>query len=113
MTVGELKTLLDGIDDHVEVLIPVNMDEADGLFYSPCFEMSGEIEANVDGLEDLDFITDYAKLTLAVDRFSKDEEFSQEKSGGRIIQLLEKSFHDVVFPLTNRIAGLDPYIHHY
>ena len=86
MTVGELKILLEGIDDHVEGLIPVNMDEADGFFYSPCFEMSGEIESNVDGLEDLEFITERSFLLVPcgffgelIDDFDEmDEEINPE-----------------------------------
>jgi len=86
MTVGDLKILLEDMDDHVEVLIPVNMDEADGLFYSPCVEMSGEIEANVDGLEDLEFITEKSFLLVPcgffgelIDDFDEmDEEINPE-----------------------------------
>jgi hypothetical protein len=43
---------------------------------------------------DLDFITDYARHTLAIDRFSKDRKIAPEKSSNRIVQLLEKSFYD-------------------
>lgn len=64
MTVKELKELIAEIDDNVEVLIPLHMDITDGLFYSPCFELSGEIEANVDGLEDLDFIREKSFLLV-------------------------------------------------
>lgn len=86
MTVGELKELLEGIDDNVEVLIPLDKEVADGFFYSPCFETSGEIEVNVDGLEDLDFITEKSFVLVPcgffgglVDDFDEmDEEINPE-----------------------------------
>lgn len=40
MTVKELKSKLDGIDDNLLVLIPQSF-EFDGAFYSPCSEDSG------------------------------------------------------------------------
>jgi hypothetical protein len=73
------------INSKSRLTIPAINDSYDGKYnYSKLVDQS-----------DLDFITDYARLTLAVDRFSKNDEFSQEKSGARIIQLLEKSFHDI------------------
>lgn len=42
MTVAELKKKLEGLDDNMEVLIPVSQ-EFDGLFYSPCENESGVI----------------------------------------------------------------------
>lgn len=40
MKVKELKALLEGVDDEMEVLIPVSQ-EFDGFFYSPCPGGSG------------------------------------------------------------------------
>lgn len=40
MTVKQLRKLLEGVDDNVPVLIPVNR-EFDGRFYRPCSEESG------------------------------------------------------------------------
>lgn len=54
MTVGELKNLLEGVDDNTEVLIPLNAgDGFDGMFFSPCAEESGIGEMGiVDGDEE-------------------------------------------------------------
>lgn len=42
MTVGELKILLEGVDDDTEVLIPASpLDGFGALFYSPSVEESG------------------------------------------------------------------------
>ncbi len=40
MTVGELRSKIEGVDDNVPVLIPVSQ-EFDGVFYSPCSVDSG------------------------------------------------------------------------
>lgn len=42
MNVGQLKQLLEGVDDDVEILIPFDASMFDGLFYSPCIDESGE-----------------------------------------------------------------------
>lgn len=41
MTVKDLKAMLDGIDDEMEVFIPANSEEFDGRLYSPCAVDSG------------------------------------------------------------------------
>jgi hypothetical protein len=52
MNVGELKLLLEGIDDSVLVIVPLNAGEGfDGMFFSPCIEDSGLGKM---GAEDLD-----------------------------------------------------------
>lgn len=51
MTVKQLRELLEGHPDEMQVLIPGNAIEGfTGEFFSPCTEDSGEIEM---GLEDL------------------------------------------------------------
>lgn len=40
MTVRELKKKLEGVDDNMQVLIPLT-HEFDGAFYSPCSKDSG------------------------------------------------------------------------
>jgi hypothetical protein len=40
MTVKRLRELLEGVNDNVQVLIPMTQ-EFDGAFYSPCSEDSG------------------------------------------------------------------------
>jgi len=44
MTVGELKELLEGLDDEMEVLIPLDSFVYDGKFMSPCIEESGVVQ---------------------------------------------------------------------
>jgi hypothetical protein len=52
MTVGELKILLEGVDDDTQVLVPMEPIEGfTGAFFSPCMEESKELEM---GTEDLD-----------------------------------------------------------
>jgi len=52
MTVKDLKELLNGVDENMDVIVPLNAgDGFDGVFFSPCTEESGEGEM---GLEDLD-----------------------------------------------------------
>lgn len=41
MNVGQLKKLLEGVDDSLKVLVPITQ-EFDGRFYSPCSEDSGK-----------------------------------------------------------------------
>lgn len=43
MTVGRLKELLEGVDDEMQVLIPLTQ-EFDGAFYSPCSKESGVLQ---------------------------------------------------------------------
>ncbi len=42
MNVGQLKILLEDVDDDVEILIPFDASMFNGLFYSPCIDESGE-----------------------------------------------------------------------
>jgi hypothetical protein len=44
MKVIELRKMLEGVDDNIEVLIPVNTDCFDGMFYRPCSCESGVIK---------------------------------------------------------------------
>lgn len=51
MTVKDLKQLLCGLPNDMQVVIPLNAGEGfDGMFFSPCNEESGEMEL---GTEDL------------------------------------------------------------
>ena len=44
MNVGELKKILEGMDDDVRILIPLDVSSGfTGEFFSPCGEESGEI----------------------------------------------------------------------
>lgn len=43
MTVKQLKKMLKGVPDNVQVLCPLN-GEFDGQFFSPCTEESGHVE---------------------------------------------------------------------
>lgn len=55
MTVGELKILLEGVDDNTEILIPLNAgDGFDGMFFSPCIEDSGASDVGIDDLDEED-----------------------------------------------------------
>lgn len=47
MTVAQLKKLLEGVDENVQVLIPVS-HEFNGAFYSPCSEDSGLSQMGTD-----------------------------------------------------------------
>lgn len=47
MNVGELKALLEGVDDNLQILIPVT-HEFDGRFYSPCKIESGKSTCGLD-----------------------------------------------------------------
>lgn len=55
MTVRDLKQLLEGCDDDMKVLIPLNpADGFDGMFFSPCIEESGVGEMGTEDLEEDD-----------------------------------------------------------
>jgi len=47
MTVGDLKKLMKGVKDDVEVLIPMSED-FDGMFTSPCIGESGLQQLGID-----------------------------------------------------------------
>jgi hypothetical protein len=47
MTVGELRKLIEGADDDMQVLIPLTQ-EFDGAFYSPCSHDSGVSQMGTD-----------------------------------------------------------------
>ena len=47
MTVAQLKKLLEGVDENVQVLIPVS-HEFDGAFYSTCSEDGGLSQMGTD-----------------------------------------------------------------
>jgi hypothetical protein len=51
MKVKDLKKLLKGVDDEMDVLIPLN-GEFDGFFKSPCIEESGVNELGIGDEED-------------------------------------------------------------
>lgn len=52
MTVRDLKSMLRGMPNDMQILVPLNAgDGFDGLFFSPCIEESGDTEF---GTEDLD-----------------------------------------------------------
>lgn len=53
MTVKELRELLVGVPDDMEVLIPMDATGFDGMFLRPCTEESGVAELG-DSEEDLD-----------------------------------------------------------
>ena len=53
MKVKELKQLLEGVDDEMDVLIP-SSNEFDGLFFSPCLLDSGVSQMGIaDSIEEL------------------------------------------------------------
>jgi len=53
MTVKELKQLLEGVDDNIDVLIPTS-EEFNGIFFSPCLVESGISKMGiVDSIEEL------------------------------------------------------------
>lgn len=57
MLVGELRILLEGVDDYTQVIIPMNASEGfTGLFFSPCSDESGVYEMGTRDIEDLDEI---------------------------------------------------------
>ena len=41
MKVKDLKRMLEGVDDEIDVLIPMDMGCFDGMFLHPCIEESG------------------------------------------------------------------------
>lgn len=53
MTVGDLKEMLEGVDNEMEVIIPMNA-EFDGIFRSPCAGETGVIEITAEDIEDDD-----------------------------------------------------------
>ena len=64
MNVGQLKILLDGVADDVQVLIPLDTNCFDGFFYKPCIEESGEADTPIDGFEDYDFMSEKSFLLV-------------------------------------------------
>ena len=55
MTVKDLKELLAGMPDEMQVLCPLDAgDGFTGHFFSPCIEESGEAEFGLDDLDDED-----------------------------------------------------------
>jgi hypothetical protein len=47
MNIGELRKLIEGVDDNILVLVPRTM-EFDGAFYSPCSHDSGKTKMGTD-----------------------------------------------------------------
>lgn len=52
MKVKDLKQMLEGVDDEMEVLIPMDMNCFDGMFLHPCIEESGVADMGDDYFED-------------------------------------------------------------
>lgn len=48
MKVSDLRKLLEGAEDDMLVLIPVDNEYFDGCFQSPCMESSGVAELGID-----------------------------------------------------------------
>jgi len=55
MKVKDLRELLEGVDDEVDVLMPYDMSEFTGMFLHPCVEDSGISELGTEDLDDEDF----------------------------------------------------------
>lgn len=55
MTVKDLRQLLEGVDDDMQVVIPLEPTEGfTGAFFSPCLHESGEIEMGTEDLSEED-----------------------------------------------------------
>lgn len=53
MNVGQLRSLLEGLSDDIQVLIPMS-SEFDGMFYTPCMADSGVSKMMLDDVSEED-----------------------------------------------------------
>lgn len=66
MTVKELKQLLEGLDENMDVVIPLQpMEGFTGAFFSPCMQESGQIEMGIEDLSEED-LAEYQLLNKEI-----------------------------------------------
>lgn len=66
MTVKELKQMLEGLDENLEVVIPLEpMEGFTGAFFSPCNAESGMIELGTEDLSEED-LAEYELLNKPI-----------------------------------------------
>lgn len=86
MVVGDLRQMIEGVDDEMQVLIPLTQ-EFDGVFYSPCImesgvtEMGGDEDVSPDDVEELalvDKLEMRKEFCLVPCGFSEERDHSHE-----------------------------------